>query len=711
MFTRISNAATNHPKRMVALVVIAAAIAVVLSSGLADRLSSQGFQNDSAESALAGDRIEAATGADPDGTVVALVRPGGEVDSRAGRKRVAEVEKVLAADPDVGSVRTPFSGEQVDATLITRDGEAAFVAGQLKPGRAEGGASDRIVAAFEDADDVLLGGGLIAQHEVSKTVESDLRRAELIAFPLLFLLSLFVFRGLIAAALPLLVGGLTIPITFAVIGAVDQVTDLSIFALNLTTGLGLGLAIDYSLLLVTRFREELDAGHDTPTAVRTMVATAGRTIVFSSLTVAGSLAALGIFPLKFLYSMAVSGATVALVAATVALTLIPAVLMLLGPRINSLSLARKPLDHSTERWRGMARGVMRRPVLIAGVTTAALLIAGLPAMDIKFTSVDATVLPASASPYQVEMAMQKQLPRSEATSDITVAVRAPKSEDEFVNKLAGRFERTGDVAAVADPRYLGADTWRIDVFPEGTRYSESAQAAVDDLRAIGVSSSLGNDMLVGGNSAFFTDQRATIVERVPIALVLVGGVTFIVLFLMTGSVVLPIKTFIMNLLTLVATFGILVYIFQDGRLQGPLDYVTQSALEMTQPVLLFAMAFGLATDYGVFLLGRIKELHDSGLENEEAVVEGVARTGRVITAAALLFCVAIGAFATSQIIFVKELGIGTALAVAIDATIVRALLVPSLMKLMGKWNWWAPKPLARLHARIGISEGPGTAAA
>ncbi len=291
MFTRIAGAAVHHPRRMVAAVLVAAVIGVVLSAGLTDRLSTRGFQNYSAESAIATERIQAATGADPDGSVVALVTPGGKVDTKAGRKRVAAVAKLMAADPAMGVVLTPFSGPRTNVTLISKDGRSAFVAGELKPGRTEGAADDRLPMAFAGQRDVQLGGALIASHSVSKTVESDLRRAEMIAFPLLFLLSLFVFRGLIAASLPLLVGGLTIPLAFTVIGAVDQITDLSVFALNLTTGLGLGLAIDYSLLLVTRFREELENGAETAAAVRTTVGTAGRTIVFSSLTVAGSLAA------------------------------------------------------------------------------------------------------------------------------------------------------------------------------------------------------------------------------------------------------------------------------------------------------------------------------------------------------------------------------------------------------------------------------------
>ncbi|HEV7918649.1 MAG TPA: MMPL family transporter, partial [Solirubrobacterales bacterium] len=521
-----------------------------------------------------------------------------------------------------------------------------------------------------------------------------------------FLLALFVFRGLIAAALPLLVGGITIPLTFAMLSLYDGVTDLSVFALNLTTGLGLGLAIDYSLLMVTRFREELATGSDPRAAVTRTIATAGRTVLFSSLTVAGSAAALCIFPLKFLYSMGMGGATVALASALAALFVLPPILLLLGHRINKFSLARRPVDRSTELWRGLAKLVMSRPGLVAISTTALLLLIGMSALGVRFTSVDATVLPGGSAPRVVQETIERDYPRGDANTNAYVVVHGGPSVKSDVSRIVRSVEALPTVAETGPPRYLGNETWRFNFFVDGARFSDEAQDAVKSVRALQTPAVVD----VGGQSAAFVDQRATILNRVPLALLLIGVVTFIVLFLMTGSLVLPIKTFVMNLLTLAATFGILTLIFQDGRLEGLLDYTSQGALELTQPVLLFAIAFGLATDYGVFLLGRIKELHESGMSNNEAVAEGVARTGRVITSAALLFCVAIGAFSTSGIIFIKELGVGTALAVAIDATIVRALLVPALMVLLGDYNWWAPRPLKRIYNRFGLNEGSPAAA-
>ncbi|MGB0890094.1 MAG: MMPL family transporter, partial [Solirubrobacterales bacterium] len=295
---------------------------------------------------------------------------------------------------------------------------------------------------------------------------------------------------------------------------------------------------------------------------------------------------------------------------------------------------------------------------------------------------------------------------SRANSTVFVIADAGEEEAAKVTELGEQVSAVAGIKSTQPPQYIGGDRWQINAFPEGQRYSDTATDAVEATRTLDTELTV----WVGGETAVFVDQRAAIIERVPLALLLIGLITFIVLFLMTGSVVLPIKTFIMNVFTLAATFGILTFVFGQDRLEGLLDYNGQGALEMTQPVLLFALAFGLATDYGVFLLGRIKEVHDQGTESNEAVALGVARTGRVITSAALLFCVAIGAFSLSSIVFIKELGIGTALAVAIDATIIRALLVPALMVLLGDYNWWAPRWMKRLHARIGLSEGPSAPA-
>jgi RND superfamily putative drug exporter len=430
-------------------------------------------------------------------------------------------------------------------------------------------------------------------------------------------------------------------------------------------------------------------------------------VLFSSLTVAAALASLLIFPQKFLYSMGVGGAMVALLAAAVALVVLPAVLALLGERVNSLSpkrLRRAAEDDARHEARGfwyrLSRFVMRRPARVAVLSAAFLIALGLPFLGVKFTSVDATVLPKDSPAHVVDTTLRANFPPGRTTP---IVVAAHTRSLPAAGQFARRLRSVAGVAAVAPPRAAGPGLARIDVFTPGSDLSEKSQAVVRRIRDLRAPFDVG----VAGRTAAFVDQKASLVSHMPIALAWLAITTFAVLFLFTGSVILPLKALLMNALTISAAFGLLVFVFQDGRLEGLLGYVSQGALESSQPVVLFAVAFGLSTDYGVFLLSRIKEARDAGVPNREAVAVGLERTGRIVTAAALLFCVAIGAFATSRIIFIKEVGVGTALAVLIDATLVRALLVPSLMELLGRWNWWAPEPLRRLHARFGLDEGAG----
>jgi RND superfamily putative drug exporter len=504
-----------------------------------------------------------------------------------------------------------------------------------------------------------------------------------------------------------LLGGLSIIGTFAVLRLLSGVIDLSVFALNLATGMGLGLAIDYSLFVVSRYREEAarGGGFDAD-ALRRTLQTAGRTVLFSSITVAVAVASLVIFPQRFLYSMGIAGAIVALLGATLALTVLPALLAVLGPRVNALSPRR--LRRAAERearparsgaWYRLAQFVTRRPAQIA-VASAALLIAlGIPFTQVKFITVDARVLPAGHSARQVQDALNTQFP-PHRTTPLEVVVGAPAGSQQ-VRALAGRISRLPDVSAVAPPQPAGRSISLLAVAPAQDPLSGATKQLVRDVRAIRTPFYMG----VAGQTAAYIDLEHSLGVHLPAVLAVVVAATLIVLFLMTGSVVLPLKAIVMNTLSLSAMFGILVLVFQDGNLQGLLSFHSLAALDATQPILLFVIGFGLATDYGVFLLARIKEARDAGASDREAVALGLERTGRIVTAAALLFAVAVVAFATSEIVFIKEFGIGAALAVLIDSSIIRALLVPSLMELLGSLNWWAPRPLRRLHDRIGLQEG------
>jgi uncharacterized membrane protein YdfJ with MMPL/SSD domain len=679
----------------VLLVFVAGAIGGPVA-GLLD--SDDDFDPPSAEAVQAREAIADATGASANPDVVALVRLGAPAGSAAGQEKLRAVA-AAAQGPEVARIDAYEPGGPRE--LVSRDGRSSYIAITLRADAEADGLVDRL----EGRPDVALGGPEIVNEQAGEQVQEDLARAEMLAFPLLFIVSLFVFRGLVAALLPLAVGAVTVLSTFLLIRGVNEVEPMSVFALNLIIGLGLGLAIDYSLFIVSRFREEVEKGVSTADALAATMRTAGRTVLFSSVTVAAALASLMVFEQRFLYSMGVGGVLVSLTAAAVSLTILPALLGALGPRVNALSSARwrAAMHRDAARveegfWYRHSRRVMRRPGAIAAATAALLILVGLPFTQIKFTGLDASVLGTSHSGRVVEDALASEFPPNR-TSPIIVAAQAPESARAQVAGYASRLGEVPGVLAIQEPQAAGG-IWRIGVVAPGQRLDESAKEAVRAVRAVDAPF----PVQVGGSTAEFLDQQSALGDRIPIALAILTVTTLVILFLMTGSVVLPVKTLIMNLLTLSAAFGILKLIFQDGRLEGLLGYTSQGALESSQPILLFATAFGLSTDYGVFLLTRIKEARDGGLSNDAAVAAGLQRTGRIVTAAAILFCIAIGAFVTSEMIFIKQLGLGTALAVLIDATIVRALLVPSLMKLLGDWNWWAPRPLARLHARIGLRE-------
>jgi RND superfamily putative drug exporter len=699
MFERLALLAERRGRTVLIVAVVVAIAAGAYGSGVADRLDPYGADDPATESVKATERLQDAGYRDTG--VVVLVNHV-DVRSAAGRERIQALTKRIRADRDVAGVASYYSTGSRD--FVSRDGTSTYLSVQLSPtdDREIQDAGERISTALEHEPGVLVGGAAVAQQQANQQVEKDLRRAELYAFPILFLLSLLFFRGLVAAALPLLVGGLTIVSTMVMLSVASELSSISIFALNLVIGLGLGLAIDYSLFIVSRYREEMAKTGPGLDAMRRTMATAGRTVLFSSLTVAGAIASLLVFPQRFLYSMGVGGSLVALIAAAVALVVLPAILAVLGSRVNALSPAflrgradrdARPAEHGF--WYRLSRLVMRVPGRIA-IASAALLIAlGIPFFNIQFTTVDAQVLPQSASANRVDDTLRADFPPFRDTP-IQLAVSGGRAEAESVARDA---TRQPGVAQVRPPARLRGDEYVVEAVSSNPPLSGASQELVGSLRRVE------GDALVTGETAGFVDLKDSLADHLPLMLAIVVAVTLVVLFVFTGSVILPIKQILMNLLGLSAVFGILVLIFQDGRLESLLGYTSQGALEATQPLFLFVVAFGLSTDYGVFLLSRIKEARDGGASNADAVALGLERVGRITTAAALLFAVAIGAFVTSEMIFIKELGLGTALAVLIDATIIRALLVPSLMEMLGKWNWWAPKPLRRLHARFGVSEG------
>ena len=555
----------------------------------------------------------------------------------------------------------------------------------------------------------LRGGPVPVFVDINTQVSEDIAKAESLSIPLLVILLILVFGSLVAGSLPLAVGLVSILGAFTALRALSLFGDVSIFSVNIVTMLGLGLAIDYSLFVVSRFREELRAGSSVEDAVARTVATAGRTVAFSGLTVAVALSSLLFFPQNFLRSMGAGGISAVLVAMVAALTVLPALLGVLGPKVDALAVPlpwnRRRLAGSSDPdsggWARLARGVMRRPVPVLIAVVAVLLVLGAPFLRVAFGGVDSRVLPTGTESRVAAEAIQQDFPGSSASSPMDVVIRDaqdPAAVASYVSALAA----VPGVTSADVVRSEGGSAHVVVTYP-GLPQDSASLALVEDVRA--VPTPAGAEVLVGGASAAQVDLLDGLGDRLPWVGLFLALTMFVLLFLAFGSVVLPIKAMIMNILSLSATFGILVWGFQDGNLAGALGFTSTGFLEATQPILIFAMAFGLSMDYEVFLLSRIREEWDASHDNTRSVARGLQRTGGIITSAALLFVVVVGAFATSGIVFIAMIGVGLTVAVLVDATLVRALLVPATMRLLGRWNWWAPAPMLRWWERYGIREG------
>jgi uncharacterized membrane protein YdfJ with MMPL/SSD domain len=660
-------------------VVVACALG---ASAIFDRAEPFGFQDPDSESSRATDALEDATGERVLPDIVLLVEPedGYEAAARAGQA-AAELTSI----PDVTRVFTPAD----DRRLTAENGRTALVLGYLRSD------TDDVPAVGEEVEDrfgsdsgITVGGAAVTSHQLNSTTEDDLRRIELYAAPLILLLSLVVFRGLVAASLPLVVGAVSILTTLLLLGFLSAVMEIDVFAINIVTALGLGLAIDYSLFLVSRFREELETAPSTEEALAATMRTTGRMIIFSGLTVAAALLSLCIFPQRFLYSIGLGGALVAIASTAVCLLVLPAILGLLGPRVNALAPPWLQRERSGGgRWLGLARFVCRHPVSVAAITVAAMVIAGLPFLRVELTRADATVLPKDATARQVDSEIRSSFPADPA-SRIVVVVQAPRGEPEdAIHDGTRALGAVPGVDGVGPPVRVSGERVRVDAQLTVDQFSDEAVDATEAARAI----DWGGSALIGGPSAELTDQRDSLSDHLPTALAFLIITTVLILFAMTRSVTLPLVSLVTNALTVSVAFGVLVLVFQDGHLEGLLGFTSQNALDSSMPILLFAVAFGLSTDYGVFLLQRVQEARRETDDPDDAIAIGLARSGGQITAAALLFAVAMGVFAFSELVYVKEVAIGTAVAVLVDATIVRGFLLPAVLTLLGPWAWWAPR--------------------
>ncbi|MFF4782469.1 MMPL family transporter [Streptomyces griseorubiginosus] len=697
---------TARPRLSLLAAMVLTVLAVLAGSGVADRLGAGGWEDPAAESTYATKALEREF-PDSQPNLLLLVDAGGaSVDDPAVTAEANRLTARLAAERGVTGVGSYWSAKS--PALRAEDGHEALIAARITGDEKQMGRTlDRIAPSLRGTHGpvkVEIGGIVAVRHEMQTIIQEDLTRAEMIALPITLLLLVMVFGSAIAALLPLGIGIVAILGTNAVLRGLTEFTDVSVFAMNLTTALGLGLAIDYALFIVRRFREELTAGADPSTAVATTLRTAGRTVLFSALTVAVSLAAMLLFPQYFLRSFAYAGMAVVLLAAAAALILLPAALLLLGPRVNSLdlrNLLRRGRSSSKPPGTAWARGaalVMRRAPFFALATTAVLVLLGLPFLGVKFGTADDRQLPASAESHVVQQHLRDGFPGSPGGGlEVLAEGKAgPAQYTAYKNRVAALPE----VLRVDGPLVKG-DSAYFTVQPRSEAVDAGAQHLVRELRA----TKAPFDTKVTGTAAVLVDSKHAIGERLPWAAAFIVIVTLLLVFLLTGSVLIPIQAVLLNALSLTAMFGAVVWVFQDGHLSGLLGFTSPGSIETTLPVLMFCVAFGLSMDYGVFLLSRIKEEHDRTGDHEEAIRHGLQRTGGLITAAAVILAVVMVAIGTSRVTNTKMLGLGIALAVLMDAMIVRSLLVPAVMKLTGKATWWAPKALRRLHDRFGLSEG------
>lgn len=654
--------------------------------------------------------FERATGIDYQQGYVLLIRSPEPIGTGQPPAVVRRAVELLEARPEVRNV-LDYAGDRLPA-LVSEDRRSTYVIAEvsrLDEKEAAGSLEKAVAGDPQLRDAVSLGGSTIANTQIAELSSTDLAKAEAIAFPIMAILLFLFFRGLVAAALPLL--GALVVSSFALFGMrlVVEAIDLSVFSLNLLLALSLGLSIDFSLLMVSRFREHLAATGDPgdpAEAVRRTLRTTGPTILFSGLTIAVALATLLLFPQRFLYSMGWAGILVTIASVAFALGLLPALLRLLGHRVNALAPARlryrEPGDVTQSWWYRFSHRVMRRPLAAALAAAAVLVVVGLPFLGVRFAGVDASVLPTSFSAGAVDEAIARDFAEPLA-SPVRVALYAPPTDRTEVLAYAQRLSGIEGVAGVAAPRSLAADLWEVDVFLADNQIEPAAQRTVQRLEDVPAPA----EVRMTGLAADFVQRHESLTDRLPLALAVISMTTFLLLFAFTGSVVLPIKALVINVLTITAALGVLVFVFQGGRLSGLLGYTTQDAIESTTPIILACIVFGLSTDYQLFLLGRIQEERRRGHDTNEAVALGLARTGRIVTSAAALVCVAIGGLVLSRLINIKELGIGTAFGVAVDATLARAVLVPALMALLGTYNWWAPGFLRRLHSRLGLDRIEG----
>jgi RND superfamily putative drug exporter len=718
MFSSVGSFAVRRHRLVLSGAAVLYVILAVIAVGAFSRLQSGGQTDPSAPSGQAEALVASHFGGDQN--LVVLVT--GQHDPANAPKVAAvgaKLTQVLRSDPQASHVSS-YWADRV-AGLRSTDGRSALVLAHIRGDDNQidsrvTSLSPRLTALGGNVASVQIGGSAGTNSQLTSQVGSGLLLVSVVAVPITVVLLYFAFASLFAALLPLAVGLLAILGSFAALRVIAGFTSVSTYGIDLTIALGLGLGVDYALLLINRYREELGRGADSSTAVANAVATAGRTIVFSGVTIAAALTALLVFPLYFLRSFAYAGIAVVVFALLGAMFVIPALLAAFGPRVGRGRPKTAQRHGESPFWRRLATAVVHHPLRSALPVVVGLLVIGSPFLGVRFATPDDRALPATAPAHQVGDALRTRF-RADPSATLTVVATGTSTtadQADYATRLSklpnvntvqgatGTYRHGHRVAPPDSSLRAGNVTyWSLDnhLVPSST----AAASLVGQVRGIGAPA--GTTIRVGGSAADLVDQKHSISAALPLAAAIIVLATFLVLFLFTGSVLIPLKALILNGLTLFAAIGAMVWAFQGGHLAGLLSF-TPTPTSTTIPPLLFVVAFGLSMDYEVFLLSRIKELHDRGVPNTEAIVSGTARTGRIVTTAAALLSVTFFAFALSKISFLQFFGIGTGIAILLDATCVRGVLVPAAMRLVGEPIWWAPPALRRLHNRIGFTEAP-----
>ncbi|SBS76103.1 MmpL domain-containing protein [uncultured Mycobacterium sp.] len=692
------------PRRFLVTAVLVAVAAGIFAVPVAHSLCACGMEDPSSESAraialLANDFHQSAQ------QIVIVVSTAQGYRSVAARQVGEEITGELARSPHVTTVTSAWTAPPASlAGLVSDDGRSALIVAGISGDETGAPRYAKALAdnVVHDRDGVTVraGGTAMVNLGITEQSQRDLFRMESLAIPLSFLVLVWVFGGLLAAAVPVAVGVMAIVGSLAVLRIVTLFTDVSIFALNLTAALGLALAIDYTLLMVNRYRDEVEGGAGREDALATMMVTAGRTVLFSATIVALSMAVMVLFPMHFLKSFAYAGVATVVFAALAALLVTPAAIALLGARITKRrKRAKRPVQEQF-LYRS-TRLVMRRAVPFGLAVVVLLLLLGAPFAGVRWGFPDDRVLPRTASAHQIGDQLRNDFVDNSATA-VTVVVPdtsglTAAEMQAYRDQLAG----VADVSAVSPPVQVDNHAL-LTVYSTAPLFSERSEAQLDRLHAVPWPG--GRDVLIAGTAQTNRDSVNAIASRLPVVLGVIAAIMFVLLFLLTGSVAIPLKALVLNLLSLTATFGAMVWIFQDGHLDG-LGTTPTGMLVANVPVLLFCIAFGLSMDYEVFLVSRIREFWLAGEGNDASVALGIAHTGRVVTAAAAVMAISFAALVAAQVSFMRMFGLGLTLAVLVDATLVRMVLMPAFMHLLGEWNWWAPKWLARLHHRVGLHHG------